>query len=49
MHNKKECAKTMVVTTSQVDQEEDQSGGLSKNQCKKLAKVMAQTAQIKDL
>ena len=41
-------AKATAVTTSQVDQGEIDEG-LSKNQCKKLAKVAAQTAQIKDL
>ena len=46
--NKKECMKAMAVVTSQVGQEEIDEG-LSKNQCKRLAKVVAQTAQIKDL
>ena len=40
--------KATAVVTSQVEQEEVDEG-LSKNQCKKLAKVAAQTAQIKDL
>ena len=48
MQNKKEWAKATVVTTSQVDQGEIDEE-LNKNQCKKLAKVAAQTAQIKDL
>ena len=38
----------MAVVTSQVGQEEIDEG-LSKNQCKRLVKVAAQTAQIKDL
>ena len=46
--NKKEHAKAMAVVTSQVGQE-GVDEGLSKNQCKKLVKVAAQTAQIKDL
>ena len=40
--------KATAVVTSQVGQE-GVDEGLSKNQCKKLAKVAAQTAQIKDL
>ena len=40
--------KATVVITSQVGQGEVDEG-LSKNQCKKIAKVVAQTAQIKDL
>ena len=46
--NKKEHMKATVVITSQVGQEEA-GEGLSKTQCKKIAKVMAKTAQIKDL
>ena len=46
--NKKERAKAVAVVTSQVGQEGIDEG-LSKNQHKKIAKVMAQTAQIKDL
>ena len=40
--------KATAVVTSQVGQEEVDEG-LSKNQCKKIVKVAAQTAQIKDL
>ena len=40
--------KATVVITSQVGQE-GVDEGLSKNQCKKIAKVATQTAQIKDL
>ena len=40
--------KATVVVTSQVGQE-GVDEGLSKNQCKKIVKVVAQTAQIKDL
>ena len=46
--NKKECAKATAVVTSQVGQE-GVDEGLSKNQCKKIAKVATQTAQMKDL
>ena len=46
--NKKEHAKATAVVTSQVGQEGIDEG-LSKNQCKKIVKVAAQTAQIKDL
>ena len=46
--NKKECAKAIAVVTSQVGQEGIDEG-LSKNQCKKIVKVAAQTAQIKAL
>ena len=40
--------KVTAVVTSQVGQE-GVDKGLSKNQCKKIAKVVTQTAQIKDL
>ena len=40
--------KAIAVVTSQVGQEGIDEG-LSKNQCKKIAKVAAQAAQIKDL
>ena len=46
--NKKEHVKATAVVTSQVGQEGIDEG-LSKTQCKKIAKVAAQTAQIKDL
>ena len=50
MQNKKEHGKTTAVTISQCDQKgENYLEGLSKNQSKKLAKISAQTAQIKDL
>ena len=42
------CAKAITVITSQVGQEGIDEG-LSKNQCKKIVKVVAQTTQIKDL
>ena len=50
MQNKKEHGKMTAVMTSQVGQKgETDLKGLSKNQSKKLAKISAQTAQIKDL
>ena len=50
MWNKKEHGKTTSVMTSQVDQKgETDLEGLSKSQTKNLAKISAQTAQIKDL